>query len=208
MIYELAIVANEKVGDDGIAKITDSISEVVKQKDGDVLIQDDWGVKFFAQTTSSGVKKGHFVYYIFKADPSFNLELARRFKINESILKTMFVKLGEDLDQDKLIKSYKTPFSKKYNGSVTEDFDEKDERDIAKDRKKFARKKSCWFKAKNISPNWKDPATYSWLINEFGKISPARISGISKKYQRFATTEIKRARQLGIASHMSNQILE
>ncbi|OFZ37462.1 MAG: 30S ribosomal protein S18 [Bdellovibrionales bacterium RIFOXYD12_FULL_39_22] len=59
-----------------------------------------------------------------------------------------------------------------------------------------------------MTPSWKDPATYSWLISEFGKISPARVSGISRKYQRRITSEIKMARQLGIASYLSNRIAE
>jgi len=73
-----------------------------------------------------------------------------------------------------------------------------------KDRKVFARKKSCWYCAKKGGPDWKDPASYLWLVNEFGKISPARVSGICSKHQRSATRSIKRGRSIGLVSVVSN----
>lgn len=207
MIYELAIVADAACGDEKIAGLSSLVSEVAAQFGGEVLIQDDWGVKTLAQSTSKGVSKGHFIYFIYKANSDVNKELTRRLKIDEKVMKNLFVKLGEEDKVDTIVKAYKTPFSKKYRGSSTDAIEEKFG-EMEKDRKKFARRKTCWFSAKNISADWKDPATYSWLVNEFGKISPSRVSGISRKHQRFVTTAIKRARQVGIVSHMSNKIAE
>ena len=76
-----------------------------------------------------------------------------------------------------------------------------------RDRKRFSKGKHCFFKSNNIEANWKDPKTYSWLVNEFGKISAARVSGVSRKHQRYVTTAIKRARNLGIISHLSNRTI-
>lgn len=205
MIYELALVADATLGDEKVASLNEMISAVVGEFSGEVLIQDDWGVKKMAQATSEGVEKGRFLYFIYNADTTCNKEISRRLGINEDVIKRIFVKLGNETD--KVVKAYKTPFSKKYNGSQTDVIEEKFG-EMEKDRKKFARRKSCWFSAKDIKADWKDPATYSWLINEFGKISPARISGTSRKHQRFVTTAIKRARQVGIVSHMSNNIAE
>lgn len=78
--------------------------------------------------------------------------------------------------------------------------------DIEKDRKMFSRKKTCWFCAKTAAPVWKDPSSYAWLVNEFGKISPGRVSGICAKHQRAATTAIKRGRNLGLIGYLSNQV--
>ncbi|OFZ28009.1 MAG: 30S ribosomal protein S18 [Bdellovibrionales bacterium RIFOXYB1_FULL_37_110] len=80
--------------------------------------------------------------------------------------------------------------------------------DIEKDRRRFARRRNCWFIARGIKADWKDPKTYMWLINEFGKISPARVSGVSTKHQRFVNSAIKRARQLNIVSHLSDAVLK
>jgi len=80
-----------------------------------------------------------------------------------------------------------------------------DQNSIDKDRRMFARKKACWFCAKNDLPDWKDPFSYAWLVNEFGKISPARVTGVCSKHQRKATTAIKRGRDIGFISAISNQ---
>lgn len=205
MIYELAVVAQAAIGDEKVASLNEMISAVVREYEGEVLVQDDWGVKKMAQATSNGVEKGRFLYFIYSANSECNKEISRRLGINEEVIKRLFVKLGTEAD--KIVKGYKTPFSKKYNGSQTDVIEEKSG-EMEKDRKKFARRKSCWFTAKSIKADWKDPATYSWLINEFGKISPARISGTSSKHQRFVTAAVKRARQVGIVSHMSNRIAE
>ena len=79
--------------------------------------------------------------------------------------------------------------------------------DVDKDRRMFSRKKNCWFCAKDASPDWKNPHSYSWLVNEFGKISPARVSGLCSKHQRHATTAIKRGRNIGVLSIVSNKTL-
>jgi len=73
-----------------------------------------------------------------------------------------------------------------------------------KDRKVFARKRSCWFCEKKTDPDWKNPASYGWLISEFGKISAGRISGICSGHQRMATTAVKRARSIGLISYVSS----
>lgn len=78
--------------------------------------------------------------------------------------------------------------------------------DVDKDRKMFAKKKSDWFIAKKTTPDWKDPSTYSWLVNEFGKISPARVTGLTPKNHRLAVAAIKRGRAMGLISYLSNHV--
>ena len=76
--------------------------------------------------------------------------------------------------------------------------------DVDKDRKMFAKKKSDWFIAKKTTPDWKDPSTYSWLVNEFGKISPARVTGLTPRNHRLAVAAIKRGRAMGLISYLSS----
>lgn len=207
MIYELSLVAKSALSDDQVATLIGMVTEVVTAHEGEVLLTDDWGVKSFAQPTSNGVKTGRFVYFMYKANNANNTELNRRIKINEDIIKTMIIKLSDEVaDAETLVKGFKSPFSKKFNGSITDKED--DNGDSEKDKRRFARKRSCWFTANGIKADWKDPKTFNWLINEFGKISPARISGISRKHQRFAEVAIKRARNIGVASHLTGRFAE
>lgn len=206
MIYELAVVARPETGDDAIANLKTLISEAITSTGGEVMLTDDWGMLHLAQPTSKGLGQGKFIYFIYKSDAAAtNAELTRRFGINEQIIKTIMVKVGENKEGADIVKKYKTPFSKTHRGSVLDDV-EGGSFDAEKDRKRFVRKKSCWFTAKKIDADWKDPATYMWLVNEFGKISPARVSGVTRQHQKKATTAIKRARQIGIASTMSKDV--
>ncbi|PIP94564.1 MAG: 30S ribosomal protein S18 [Bdellovibrio sp. CG12_big_fil_rev_8_21_14_0_65_39_13] len=208
MLYEAAIVARPDAGDEAIKSIKTMVEEVVKAHKGEIVVNDDWGTLLFAQPTSTGLERGHYLYFMYKADGDNNRELIRRLGINESVMKNMIIKVT---DQEKFIadavKNYKTPFSKTKKGSIM-DSNNAEEGEEDTDKRKFTRRKSCWYTANKVKADWKDPGSYFWLINEFGKISPARISAVSRKHQRFATTAIKRARQMGLVSHVSDRIAQ
>ncbi|TDJ06871.1 MAG: 30S ribosomal protein S18 [Deltaproteobacteria bacterium] len=208
MIYELAVVLKDGSGDAGVESTTKTLKEIVAQHGGEILVEDNWGVLTFAQPSSAGIKRGGYLYFMYSSDTEANKEVNRRFNIDESILKYMVLRLGENAEAEALVKNYKTPYSTSHKGSATDGISEESGMDMEKDRKKFAKRKTCWFTAKNVKADWKDPKTYSWLVNEFGKISPARVSGISRKHQRVANNAIKRARNLGIASALSRRNAE
>lgn len=194
MIYESAYVLRPDATEEGIKKVSEFVEAVIKEFNGEILVNDNWGVKTFAQPTENGVTKGNYFYVLYKADTTCNNELERRFKISEDVLKFMFIKLGVVADQEAIVKTYKNPsHSSESTG------------ELEKEKKMFSKRKSCYFSAKKTSPDWKDPNSYAWLVNEFGKISPARVTGLRPKYQRMATTAIKRGRCMGLISYMSNQ---
>ncbi len=212
MIYELSLVTKAELGTEAHSQMKAIIENALKAFNGEILIGDDWGRLLLAQPYANGVKHGHFHYFMYKADTKANVELNRLFGINEGVLRTAIFNLGTDSEQETLVKGFKSPLSKNYRGSVLDNKNEDDEdggfEDMEDDRRKFAKRKSCWFTAKKIKADWKDPQTYNWLISEFGKISPARVSGISRKHQRFANSAIKHARNLGVASYLSNRIAD
>lgn len=110
MIYETALVLRTDI-DDATANTTKSIvAEVLKEKNGEVLVNDDWGVKSFPQTLGNNHKKGHYVYFMYKTnDNTVNSELERRLRINENVIRSLIVKLGDDKQQDAIVKRYVTP---------------------------------------------------------------------------------------------------
>ena len=208
MIYELAIVARPESNDDQVNALKALVKDVVTTSKGEVLLEDDWGTLTYAQPDKNGGSRGRYIYLIFKTDSiENNVELARRFKISEEVLRHLIVQLSdENKDQEEILKNYKCPYSKTNNGSVTDEPESEDSDD--NERRRFSRRKNCWFSARKFKADWKDPKTFGWLVNEFGKITPARVSGISVKHQRFVTTAIKRARNIGVASYLSGQTAE
>jgi len=219
MIYELAILARPELTDAEVANFNKNVLDIVRENGGDVAVQDDWGIKELAQKTDGGQKRGRYLYFIYKAPTAANSEVERRLGINEAVVKYIIVNLAKDEKLETIVKGYKTPYSKKYHGTVViVDENGGDDTDLELDsrqddrrggeRKRFAKKRNCWFTAKQISADWKDPNTYGWLISEFGKIAAARVSGVSTKHQRFVTTAVKRARHMNLASHLTSKMAQ
>ena len=196
MIYETAIVVAADADEATIEKVTNKFKEVVDAS-GEVIISDNWGIKSFGQATARGVRKGTYLFFMYSADANANTEIERRLKIEESVLKYVIVKLGEVEKKEQFVKGYKKP-------GTQVSLEEK--RDADKEKRLYAKKRTCWFTANKTSPDWKDPMTYAWLVNEFGKISPARVTGLSPKFQRKATKAIKIGRNVGLISYISNHI--
>ena len=199
MIYETAFVVRPDASEEVVNSIKNSLMEVFKEYGAEVLVNDSWGVKFFAQPTESGLKKGAYHYFMYKAAGTVNAEIERRFGINEHLVRHIIVKLGEDKHQVEIVKDYKNP-NHTQAAAIDDEFGGEE-----KDRKMHSKRKSCWFSAKKTSPDWKDPKSYSWLVNEFGKISPARVTGLTPKFQRRANESIKRGRNMLLISYQSNE---
>lgn len=196
MIYEVAYALRTEANEETQKNLTEVIKTTITEIGGEVLLEDNWGVKTFAQPTENGTARGNYFYMIFKTTDEVNVELSRRLRISEDVLKFMFIVLGKDAEQEEILKAYKNPAHSNTEAG----------QDSEKERKMFSKRKSCWFSAKKTQPDWKDPSSYSWLVNEFGKISPSRVTGLRPKYQRMATTAIKRGRCMGMISYMSNNI--
>lgn len=68
------------------------------------------------------------------------------------------------------------------------------------------RRKTCPFEADpNLKISYKDLNLLRRFITDRGKIMPARVSGVSAKYQRVLAREIKRARQLALLPYSGQQ---
>lgn len=204
MIYETAFVVRPDASEEAVASIKTGLTEAFKSFGAEVLVNDSWGVKTFAQPTESGLKKGAYHYFMYKGAGDLNAEIERRYRINENLVRFIIVKLGEDKHQDEIVKNYKNPnHAKEATAEMDEEggFGGED-----KDKKMHSKRKSCWFSAKKTSPDWKDPKSYAWLVNEFGKISPARITGLTPIFQRRANSAIKMGRNMLLISYQSNEI--
>jgi small subunit ribosomal protein S18 len=69
----------------------------------------------------------------------------------------------------------------------------------------FKRKKFCRFTADKVEYiDYKDVEVLKDFITENGKITPARLTGTTAKYQRQLTVAIKRARFLALLPFTDN----
>ena len=75
---------------------------------------------------------------------------------------------------------------------------ETNDKDMAS-RKKFFKKKICYFCKNNIDVlDYKDIKLLKKYVKESGKIIPKRLNGTCSKHQRLVTKAIKRARNIAL----------
>ena len=202
-IYENCVLLNFEASEEARKQVISQIQQAVEEAKGEILFTDEWGARTLAEPTARGHGKGYYIYFLYKADGQVNKELERRFGINESVIKYIILKKGPESALKAILKSYVTPYASNAEHRPSEEELSKDE----KEKRLFVRRKSCYFKANQIGPDWKNPHTYKWLVNEFGKISPARVTGLSARYQRSSATAIKMARCMGLVSHVSRNFV-
>src|SRR6476620_4202143 len=104
MIYETAFVVRPDASEEVVATIKTALNDVFKEYGAEVLVNDSWGVKTFAQPTESGLKKGAYHYFMYKGAGNLNTEIERRFRINENLVRHLIIKLGEDKHQADIVK--------------------------------------------------------------------------------------------------------
>ena len=203
MIYETAFVVRPDASEEIVNSIKTSLTETFKEFGAEVLVTDSWGVKTFAQQTESGLKKGAYHYFMYKGAGNLNAEIERKFRINENMVRHLIIKLGNDKDQADFVKDYKNPNHTQAAADMDDEGGYGGSDD--KDKKMHSKRKSCYFSATKTAPDWKNPKSYSWLVNEFGKISPARVTGLTPTFQRRANEAIKRGRNMLLISYQSNE---
>lgn len=111
MIYETAVVAYADLDDVKRQSVLNVVKEVLEAAEGKILLQDDWGVRVFAQPTGRGVTRGQYYYFMYQAGPDVNKEIERRLRINDHVIKSLIVSLGKDNDAGQLVKDYRSPFA-------------------------------------------------------------------------------------------------
>ncbi len=110
MIYEAAVVAYSDLDETRLEAIRKVFREVVTTVEGKILVEDDWGVRLFGQSTEKGINRGHYLYFMYKASSGANQEIDRRLRINENVIKSLCVSLGGDRDEAKIVKNHRNPF--------------------------------------------------------------------------------------------------
>lgn len=198
MIYEIAMMVRPETNEESLKTIKNIVTENVEAVKGATLVTEDWGILKLAEPTKrGGHQRAKFLYFMYRSNGSTNAEIIRKLGIDENIIRHLIVSLGLDAEETEILKAYQNPLTQQVDAMMDEEME--------KDRRMSSKRRSCWFSANKTNPDWKSPRTYSWLVNEFGKISPARVTGLRPHYQRKANDAIKRGRFMGLLSNLSNQ---
>ncbi len=92
--YELCVVLNAKIEDEGRAGELEKVKELISRFGGTVTNVDDWGKKRFAFEVQK-MKEGYYYFIQFDADPTAPYEIESRVRIMENVVRFLCVKQNE-----------------------------------------------------------------------------------------------------------------
>ncbi len=92
--YELCVVLNAKIEDDGRAEELERVKELITRFGGTVTNVDDWGKKKFAFEVRK-MKEGYYYFIQFDAEPTAPVEIENRVRIMENVVRYLCVKQNE-----------------------------------------------------------------------------------------------------------------
>lgn len=95
-IYESIFIINPNITDDETSAVIKKMQDVVARQGGEMLKFEDWGKKKLAYEVKKQ-KRGHFVFFQIKAAPAVVSELERTYKMTDSVIKFMTIKLEKEL---------------------------------------------------------------------------------------------------------------
>jgi len=95
-IYESIFIINANLTDEETAGIIKKMQDVVVSQKGEMLKFEDWGKKKLAYEINKH-KRGHYAFFQFTAGPTVVKELERTYKMTDSVIKFLTVKLGKEL---------------------------------------------------------------------------------------------------------------
>ncbi|HTG01472.1 MAG TPA: 30S ribosomal protein S6 [Nitrospirota bacterium] len=95
-IYESIFIINPNLTDEETAGVIKKMQDVVAKQGGEMLKSEDWGKKKLAYEVKKQ-KRGHYAFFQFKAAPAAVSELERIYKMTDSVIKFITVKLEKEL---------------------------------------------------------------------------------------------------------------
>ena len=95
-IYESIFIINPNLTDEETAGVIKKMQDVVANQGGEMLKFEDWGKKKLAYEIKKH-KRGHYAFFQFKSAPGAVSELERTYKMTDSVIKFMTVKLEKEL---------------------------------------------------------------------------------------------------------------
>ncbi len=95
-IYESIFIINPNLPDEETAGIIKKMQDVVAKQGGEMTKFEDWGKRKLAYEVKKH-KRGHYAFFQFKGAAPVVNELERTYKLTDSVIKFMTVKLEKEL---------------------------------------------------------------------------------------------------------------
>ena len=95
--YELVVILRPDIDDAETNSLIERIESIIAENGGQLLDRDDWGKRKLAYPISKHLK-GHYVLFTFVAPPDLIVELERRIRIMDAVIRFLTVKQLDAVD--------------------------------------------------------------------------------------------------------------
>lgn len=95
-IYESIFIVNPNLTDEETAAVIKKMQDVITNQGGEMVKFEDWGKKKLAYEIKKQ-KRGHYAFFQFKAPAALIHELERTYKLTDTVIKFMTIKLEKEL---------------------------------------------------------------------------------------------------------------
>jgi small subunit ribosomal protein S6 len=89
--YETGFILSPGLAEEETEKIISQMSEIVSERHGKMIKQDRWGKKRLAYPIKR-FQEGFYVFFLYEGGPEIPLELERRFKQMDSVIRFLTIK--------------------------------------------------------------------------------------------------------------------
>ena len=99
--YETIYILRPNLGEEEINTIIDNANAIILSEGGTIIHLDRWGLRKFAYVIKKETQ-GVYIHCDYATEPAAILEMERKFRIDDSVLKYMTVKLADDISAEKI----------------------------------------------------------------------------------------------------------
>ncbi|HMK61311.1 MAG TPA: 30S ribosomal protein S6 [Dissulfurispiraceae bacterium] len=92
--YETVVILSPSLSDEEAKAVVDKVADIIKTSNGEVFKVDIWGKRRLSYEMNKQ-KMGNYVFLLYKASADTIKKLEEHFKVLDTILKFMVVKLGK-----------------------------------------------------------------------------------------------------------------
>ena len=102
--YEVMYIINPETDAEKIEKLNDAVGKLIEKEGGEIVRMDDIGIRNLAYPIQKK-ETGHYVLFEINGTGQEILELERRMRVNDMIIRYMTVRIDEDRKKAEAIKA-------------------------------------------------------------------------------------------------------
>lgn len=98
--YETTFITRTDISDENLKTFNEKLKGIIEAHGGQLIAVEDWGRRRLAYPIQKETR-GHYTYLLYTGNNTLVAELERNIRINESVMRFLSVKLGDDFDPAK-----------------------------------------------------------------------------------------------------------